>query len=352
MKIKAPLLLLVVLAACSHNPVGPEPNPRQYTWEVDTLAYPGSIQTIMKAIWGSSPTDVYVVGHNDTGNGHMYHYNGKSWQPVLLGSRASFSDIHGFAPDDIWAVGDELDFNPNPPPDYIDKSAVLHYDGRRWQQVPLPPGRKLDSVGGTSSTNLFAGGINGTLFHYDGTHWQPDSLPFAIEKDALPWHFIPAIAGAPKSNDIYLLYVNQVGTNYLLKREGGRWQVIYDMLNNAFSDLWLSPWGKLYGTGDDVQWWDGSKWNPLFENENREFGTFYSKAVIGAADDNLFIVGYAGTEYLYGEVVHYNGEDWHEFTQFQFPDVQYEDVWTDGREVFIVGYRLDFPQITIVLHGK
>jgi hypothetical protein len=138
----------------------------------------------------------------------------------------------------------------------------------------------------------------------------------------------------------------------LLKREGGRWQVIYDMLNNAFSDLWLSSWGKLYGTGDDVQWWDGSKWNPLFENENREFGTFYSKAVIGAADDNLFIVGYAGTEYLYGEVVHYNGVDWHEFTQFQFPDVQYEDVWTDGREVFIVGYRLDFPQITLVLHGK
>ncbi len=347
MKIRILLLFPFVLAACSHNPAGPESNPRQYTWEVDTLFYAGSIQTSMRTIWGSSATDVYVAGHSDAGNGIMYHYDGRNWQPVRLFSGVvTIWDIYGFAANDIWAVGEEFYINPGLP-------LVLHYDGWKWQKVTLPPGgRLLESIGGPSPTNLFAGGINGTLFHYDGTHWQPDSIPFDIEREALPWHFIPAIAGAPNSNDIYLLYVNQVGTNYLLKREGGIWQVIYDMLNNPFSALWLSPWGTLYGTGADVQSWDGSKWNLLFENENREFDTFYSKAMMGAADDNLFIVGYDGSNGIYGKVIHHNGEDWYEFNQFQFPDVEFWDVWSDGKEVFVVGYTLDYPQVTLVLHGK
>ncbi len=84
-----PLLATAVLAclsSCKKNPVGPiEPkDPRTYTWTIDTLAYPGSYQTIMQSIWGSSPSDVYVVGHNDGGYGKMYHFDGKMWTPVVL----------------------------------------------------------------------------------------------------------------------------------------------------------------------------------------------------------------------------------------------------------------------------
>jgi hypothetical protein len=307
----------------------------------------------METIWGSSPKDVYVAGWSQSTDGRMYHYDGSNWRSVNIDPYITIRDIYGFAANNIWAVGEERVFNPNPPPEYMDKSAILHYDGWKWQKATLPPGgRMLKSIGGTSPTNLFAGGVNGTLFHYDGTHWQPDSIPFDIAWDAEPWHYINSITGSSSSGEIYLHYDAQEINNYLLKREREQWQVLYNMYNNGFSNLWLSPWGTLYGTGGDVQWWDGSQWNLLQENENRDFGSFFSKAIMGAADDNLFIVGHAGTEYLYGEVIHYNGEDWHEFTQFQFPDVQYEDVWTDGREVFIVGYRLDFPQITLVLHGK
>jgi hypothetical protein len=35
-------------------------NPRIYTWRVDALDFPGSLQTLMRSILGSSPKYAYV----------------------------------------------------------------------------------------------------------------------------------------------------------------------------------------------------------------------------------------------------------------------------------------------------
>ena len=98
-------------------------NPREYTWTMDTLAYPGSFQTSMYDIWGSASCNVYVVGHNDQGAGLMFHFDGRSWTDVKLhivqgGTISGAIDlgaIHGFGPDDIWAVGNRFEKNPTPP---------------------------------------------------------------------------------------------------------------------------------------------------------------------------------------------------------------------------------------------
>ncbi len=58
--------------------------PRNLAWSIDTLAYPGSFQTMMSDIWGSDPNNVYVVGHNERGYGKMYHYDGLAWTDVGL----------------------------------------------------------------------------------------------------------------------------------------------------------------------------------------------------------------------------------------------------------------------------
>lgn len=74
------ILFLMLQMSCKEKIVGPEfKDPRTYTWIIDTLAYPGSFQTSMQDIWGSSPNDVYVVGHNDRGFGKMFHFDGKQW---------------------------------------------------------------------------------------------------------------------------------------------------------------------------------------------------------------------------------------------------------------------------------
>ena len=81
-----PLVFMLIGFACSFgtDPDDPPKNPRDYVWTVDTLAYPGSIQTHMRSIWGSSVSDVYVAGFNASGGGNMYHYDGEVWEVVGL----------------------------------------------------------------------------------------------------------------------------------------------------------------------------------------------------------------------------------------------------------------------------
>jgi hypothetical protein len=51
-------------------------NPRIYTWHVDALDFPGSFQTLMRSILGSSPKYAYVVGHNSLPLGKMFKFDG------------------------------------------------------------------------------------------------------------------------------------------------------------------------------------------------------------------------------------------------------------------------------------
>ncbi len=104
----AVLLLLFFASSCRKNPiVAPPPkDPRTYTWTIDTLAYPGSLQTDMYDIWGSSPVDVYAVGDGGINAGNMWHFDGTVWSSINL-PFGSFvlSKIFGFAPNNIYAVG-------------------------------------------------------------------------------------------------------------------------------------------------------------------------------------------------------------------------------------------------------
>jgi hypothetical protein len=65
----------------------------------------------------------------------------------------------------------------------------------------------------------------------------------------------------------------------------------------------------------------------------------------GTSDENMFAVG------DFGNVFHYNGVDWYQYRELKDFGVVYSGVWTDGKEVFVVGYTHDGGK-TIILHGK
>jgi hypothetical protein len=147
----------MLLLGCEKSPNGPEPvkDPRQYSWTVDTLAYPGSLQTNMRDIWGSSPKDVYVVGHNDQpGPGTMFRFDGKIWRTTgfhaaeggTVSGPVGFSAIYGFAANNVWAVGERIKSNRNPPPNFLDSSLVIHFDGNQWRELRFPRQRGLTSI--------------------------------------------------------------------------------------------------------------------------------------------------------------------------------------------------------------
>lgn len=148
--------------ACGKNPSGPKDDfkdPRQYTWSVDTLAYPSYYSGQMDDIWGSSTRDVYVVGHGSGASRNMFHFDGNQWTPVNLAFGASvLVAIYGFASNDIWAVGSRFESNPNPPPGSIDSSLLIHYDGTTWKEFKLNGGRFLLDVWGQASNDVWTGG--------------------------------------------------------------------------------------------------------------------------------------------------------------------------------------------------
>ena len=105
------IAIFLIIQGCKDSGVDviPVKDPRTYTWTADTLAYPGSFQTLMSSIWGSSHNDVYAVGHNSRNFGHMWHYDGTAWTDVKLSTSQggniagpiSVSAIYGISANNI-----------------------------------------------------------------------------------------------------------------------------------------------------------------------------------------------------------------------------------------------------------
>lgn len=99
---------------CNDSAIQPvtSKDPHNFNWTVDTLHYPGSMQTMMSSVWGTSPTNVYTCGHNFRNYGQLWHYDGVSWKdidpsPVIKGSY-DLSCVYGFNTNDVWTVGSRL----------------------------------------------------------------------------------------------------------------------------------------------------------------------------------------------------------------------------------------------------
>jgi len=343
----AVLIGIVVVAACNKVPTALEPtlplkDPRTYTWTVDTLA-----ATTMQDIWGSSTRDVYVVGHNSLFQGGMYHYDGHRWRAGY----SPFGDvtleaIHGFAANDVWVVGSRWYTNPTPPPNFLEKSLVLHYDGTGWRELHIVKrGGGLSSIWGSSPNDIWMGGLDATLYHYDGTSIKRDSIPFPIPQTGhLDSYDLASIAGSSRSVHLLLvvlkapLYGYQ---GYFFDRASSGWTLVDSVFYSPRYDLWVSPSNTLYAVGHGVYRRVGGSWLTLHLDNAIAW-----ISIGGTSDDNFFVVGRSVKG---GEVYHYNGTDWFQFKELQFADAFYNGVWTDGRETFIVGL---IEGGTIVVHGK
>lgn len=318
---------------CRDNPVdAPARNPREYTWTIETLSVPGSPQTLMQDMYAVDSKNIWVVGHNSRAFGQMFHYDGNSWNWVSLSFGAfDLTSIVGFGKNDIWAVG--VKWPQNDP-----VGLIIHYDGNYWNELKVDGMNRLLCVWGSSSRDLWFAGLDGTLMHYDGVSVGPDSIPRAIPEHA-DWGFYTGASG-PGGSDYALLVGqpldNHVAWSYVYRRQSARW-VFLDSANGVINRLWQSPWGKLYRTGYGIGYWNETEWKFL-----NLYGAF-TRGVYGIAEDNMFAVGTS--------VWHWNGNDWYEFTNLPAQRIVNYKVWTDGREVFIVGVGLDDDN-SYVLHGK
>jgi len=326
------------------------PDPRSYTWTIDTIAMPGSTATLMRSIWGSSGRDVYIAGHNDRYTGTMFHFDGALWRPVGLtvpegGSiqgNIDIAQVVGFTSVDVFAVGGRT---PSGAPQGTPPAALaIHYDGLSWTEMPVPSGSMLRGFWGLYKDEMWAVGDSGTVLHASGPNWVPVPVPGAGSLNSV---------GGISSDDVYALSsrpdaaVRDASFRSLWQWNGGVWAVVDSFhqaagQNDKFGTR--SVWSLLavtYTCGQGVFRLDGSVWDPVIPGTGT--GTGYLNAIYGTANNSLFVVGDGAVAY------HVNPANALKYPAITGPSVNYYGVWTDGEQAFIVG---NDGQKTYVLHGQ
>jgi hypothetical protein len=349
MKRIKPILLPVIISAlmlvqmsCKRGPTEPEfKNPREFTWKADTINSDQLAMQLM-AVWGLSSSDVYTVGYPTAGPSYkMLHYDGKGWAPVALPPFAGdLWDVFGFGPGDIYAVGSRVFESPNPPPSLIDSAIIFHFDGSVWIHPTVPEGSGLVTIWGSSPKDIWTAGRSGTIFHFDGQAWS--KIPMDRR---LGFGDITGFA----ANDVYMLAGRyndpDPAYNYsiLFHYDGKSWQAV-DSANMAEYDPHFGPYrigtvgSTLYSLGDRIFAYRNGQWQS-------ESGFTYGalQGIYAVSATNAIVVGQNS------QIFHYDGNTWLQLTGITGPDWWLRGVWSTDRETFIVGPG---RRGSIILHGK
>jgi hypothetical protein len=221
-KLLITLISILVFNTCNNNPVSTDtlqPGRRDYVWSVDTIPV---VYSVMKDMWGSSPTDIWVCGDGFDRRQSLWHYDGKRLKPYneyIL----SATSIFGFSKNNIWmgtAIGQ-----------------IWHYNGVSWQKdTTLEMSGYNDiiiqDIKGTGPTDMYAIGManslddyRGIIAHYDGKIWKYLDIPYFRVNFGFMYYDNPSTS--------YLLYAanfDNVGTS----------ERVYILKNKVLKELWAS----------------------------------------------------------------------------------------------------------------
>jgi hypothetical protein len=104
----------------------------------------------LNGVWGSSGTDVYAVGLD----GIILHYDGTTWTQMTANTTSYFYGVWGSGAGDVYAVGHPI---------FQSDESIFHYDGMAWTKMPPPAVSYLYSVWGSGPSDVWAVGKNNIL---------------------------------------------------------------------------------------------------------------------------------------------------------------------------------------------
>jgi hypothetical protein len=328
-------------------PAPPGPDPRNFTWSIDTIALPGSPSTLMRSIWGSSPRDVYVAGHNDLPGGTMFHYDGTSWRQVTLSVAEGgtiqgvidISQVFGFTPGVIFAAGGISSSGTTGSPV---QSLIIRYNGSLWSAMQVPPGGMLRGIWGLYQSDMWAAGDSGTVIFSQGLAWYPSTFRDTASISAI---------GGVSADDVYALSsrsypgVRATTHRYLWHWNGGVWSVADSFAQVAGSpdrfgsrSVW-SLLGITYTCGMGLFKRAGTGWDNIIPGGQ----SGYLNAIYGVANNSLFVAGDGSA------LFHINETGPYRYPAFTDPAINLYGVWMGGGEAFVVG---NDGRRTYVLHGR
>lgn len=310
--------------------------PLKFTWKVDTIITPMGFYSAERKIWGSSPSDVWIIGFNSSYLGEIYRFDGNLWNRMTpdLQLNADYSDMTGFSSDNIyfagysWAnAGTSTKFN----------ILIVHYNGKSFTKVPIPPIEGvLTHIWGRNPSDIWACGTKGLLCHFDGVRWTVTKQNTSVD--------LGPICGTGESN-VYMLsrtnahkYIDSLhgaSTMYFSSLESGKWIVKdscrlhvesgvsygYTFGRNA---MWSTSNNELYSIVDRIYKYDGQKWSV----NGWAYNTIND--IRGTAPEDIYVVG------MHGLINHYDGKQWTYIDEYSSTIANFYSVQPFKNEIFIL----------------
>jgi len=209
-------------------------------WSIAEIPQPGDVRDMLFAASALSPSDVWVVGDQESANGVFEtlaeHWNGSTWTVVPTPDPGSSGNhlyaVDAVSPDDVWAAGQQLGAQ------FPDNGLVEHWDGHSWSVVPVPAATTaavmLDGIAATADVPS-RGGLG-------GSSPLADTVYVAGEADS----------------------ASQGGRPLIETYQDGAWQTA--SLPAAAGSLWTNLWGITVAAG--TAWAVGTYVDPKTDNNN------------------------------------------------------------------------------------
>ena len=230
-----------------------------------------------------------------------------SWSQLDSGTTKDLVGIWGSSGSDIFAVGSE--------------GTMLHFNGNTWAEMESGRTDSIFDVWGSSSTNVYALTL-GSILHYDGQTWNAEDFKTSVS----------AIWGLSAEN-VYLMGENESYSPYsgwVAKKNNDIWELLYlyGCTTNCFIDAgWGSDSANLYfvGGGGKIIHYDGEDFSEIDSNITQNL-----YGIWGSASDDIFAVGKDGV------ILHYDGNAW-SLMESEATDDLYSVWGSSGNDVFAVG---------------
>jgi len=259
-----------------------------------------------------------------------------SWKPVSVGATAALWGIWGTSASNVWAVGAQ--------------GTILRYNGSAWAKVASNTTSDLFGVWGSSASDVWAVGAGGTILHWTGSSWAGVASGTSKTIQGV-WAWSASGAWAVGWNGLVLRYNgatwSEVASGTKKKLNGVRGL-------NA-SDVWIA------GEGGTILHYNGSAWSTSPNGQQ-----YFQNAISPAAADvwsagNNSMLHYSNNQWsLYstylknlngiwhlssadawavgtdGTVLRYNGQSWNELTPLTQDDLN--GIWcAASTDCWIVG---------------
>ena len=203
------------------------------------------------------------------------------WATQTSGTTWTLYGVWGTSSTDVFAVGEN--------------GTILHYDGVVWGPMNSGVLVTLFGVWGSSSMDVFAVGQNGVICHYDGTGWSGMSSGTSKHLRGV-W--------GTSSDNVYAIGNNGTILNY----NGTSWDNVTSNTSTHLNGIWGSCSTDVFAVGATginglIMHYDGATWSPSSATGHPDF-----LGIWGAASDNVFVVGGEGT------ILRYDGASWNPMT--------------------------------------